>query len=331
MKILVTMPKSGVRDGFLPPRVVKKLESIGEVEWNETSGNFSPGELKDRIKDVEVCIAGWGSARFDEEVLKDADRLKVIAYTGGSVANIVSDYLYEKGITVLSGNEIYAESVAEGVLTYILTSLRRVIYFQNQIFEGNWPPTEAWDEGILDQSIGLIGFGAVARYLTRMLEPFRVKVYAYDPYVDDEVLNSHGVERAGMEEIFANCKIISVHAAKTPETYHLIGKKQLESIQDGGLFVNTARASIVDTEALIGELLKNRFNAVIDVFDEEPLPADSPLIGLPNVLLQPHRGGPTTDRWEIVTLNLIEDTLRVFAGEKARLEIKKEYAMAMTQ
>ena len=97
------------------------------------------------------------------------------------------------------------------------------------------------------------------------------------------------------------------------------------------LFVNTARASIVDTEALIGELLKNRFNAVIDVFDEEPLPADSPLIGLPNVLLQPHRGGPTTDRWEIVTLNLIEDTLRVFAGEKARLEIKKEYAMAMTQ
>ncbi len=79
-----------------------------------------------------------------------------------------------------------------------------------------------------------------------------------------------------------------------------------------GLFVNTARASIVDTEALIGELLKNRFNAVIDVFDEEPLPADSPLIGLPNVLLQPPiGGGPTTDRWEIVTLNLIEDTLRV--------------------
>lgn len=331
MKILVTMPKSRIRDSFFCPQVVNKLESIGEVEWNETSDNFSPEELRKKIRDVDVCMAGWGSARFDERVLENANRLKVIAYTGGSVANIVSDSLYERGITVLSGNEIYAESVAEGVMAYILASLRRIIFFQDQIAEGNWPAPEAWDEGILDQSIGLVGFGAVARYLTRMLAPFRAKVYAYDPYVSDEIFKSYGVKRASLEDIFSNCKIISLHAARTPDTYHLVGKGLLESIGDGGLFVNTARASIVDTEALIVELLKNRFNAVIDVFDVEPLPADSPLVGLPNVLLQPHRGGPTTDRWKVVTLSLIDDFLRVFAGEESRLEIKREYAMAMTQ
>ena len=166
----------------------------------------------------------------------------------------------------------------------------------------------------MDQSIGLIGFGAVARYLVRMLEPFRIR-YAYDPYVDDEVLHSYGVERASMDEIFSNCKIISVHAAKTPETYHLVGKKHLESIQDGGLLSIQPGPALLILKPYRGELKKNRFNAVIDVFDE-PLPPDSPLIEATQRTFATPSGDQQPIDGEIVTLSLIEDVLKYWPGRR---------------
>ena len=331
MKILVTMPISQIRSTFFPPEVIKRMESIAEVEWNETENPFGIEELKKRLRDVDVCMTGWGSERFDSEVLESADKLKVIAHTGGSVATIVSNELYEKGIIVLSGNPYYAESVAEGAIAYMLCSLRRIVFYQDMVQNGGWASPESWDEGLLDQSLGLVGFGAIAKFLTKKLAPFRVKIKAYDPYVDDEILKEYGVERASLEDIFSKSKIISIHAAKTPDTYHLVGSELLQAIPDGALLVNTARSSIINTAALEEELQKNRFQAVLDVFDEEPLPKDSKLIGLPNVLLMPHRGGPTTDRWRIVTLALIDDILRIFDGKEPVLAIEKKYAMAMSR
>lgn len=331
MKILVTMPQSEIRDTFFPPAIAKRLESIAEVEWNETGRPFGTANLKERIKDMDVCMTGWGTERFDNEILENAKKLKIIAHTGGSVATLVSDAVYEKGITVLSGNKLYAESVAESVVGYILCSLRRMVVFQENVRNGKWPSTSAWDEGLLDQDIGLVGFGAVARNLPKMLAPFRVKIRAYDPYVKDEIFREYGVEHASLEEIFTESKIISLHVAQTPDTHHLINNALIQSIPDGALLVNTARAGIIDSAALEEELLKNRFNAVLDVFDVEPLPADSKLIGLPNVLLQPHRGGPTVDRWKIVTSNLIDDILSIFNGKKPVFGIDRDYAIAMTR
>lgn len=331
MKILVTMPVSVTRDTFFDAGVRSRMESMGEVEWNDGSAQWGIEDLKSRMKDVDVCMTGWGSARYVKEILDHAPNLKVLAHTGGSVATIVSDELYDRGIVVLSGNQLYAQSVAEGVIAYILCSLRRIIHYANELQKGHWKEVNSQDEGLLDQTIGLVGFGAVARFLVPMLKPFHVKIKVYDPYVKDEVLKEHGVERDSLENIFSRCRIISLHAAQTPDTHHMIGKRHFELIQDGALFVNTARAGIVDTEAMIEELQKNRFNAFLDVYDVEPLPADSKLIGLPNVILMPHRAGPTVDRRRIVTMALLDDIQRIFNGQKPFLEIGREYAMSMTR
>lgn len=332
MNILVAMAANKVRSTFIPSEAAEKIELLGNVSWNTEENEYSVQELREKIKDVDVCITGWGCKRFDRNILEGNDKLRLVAHTGGSVAGLASDYLYEKGIKVISGNKIYAESVAEGVIAYILASLRDIPLYSSEMQSGDWQKNASYNEGMLDQSIGLVGFGAVARYLVKMLEVFRVEVKVYDPFVTEQTFAQYGVTRAdSLEEIFTSSKIISIHAPRTPETYHMIDKELISKIPYGTLFVNTARGSIVDENTLGEYLQKGRFKAVLDVYENEPLPAGSKLRGLSNVILMPHMAGPTVDRRKNVTLELLEDIKRFYNGQQLQYEIKQEYAMAMTR
>ena len=126
MKLLVTAPQGVIRESFLPKQVRDRLESVAEVEYNTLSRNWTPEELRDRLHGVDVALTGWGTTLFDETVLAGADRLRLIAHTGGSVTPVMSDAAYDRGIRVISGNEMYAESVAESVIAYALTALRKI-------------------------------------------------------------------------------------------------------------------------------------------------------------------------------------------------------------
>lgn len=331
MKILVTIPPSDVKDTFIPPDIARKLETLGTVVYNPGEHNYSSGSLREALPGVDACITGWASPCFDENALQGADRLRLVAHTGGSVAAIASPALYDRGITVVSGNWLYAESVAEGVIAYILCSLRELPHFSGEVQAGRWRTELYHNEGLLDKSVGLIGFGMVARYLVKMLEPFRVKIRAYDPYVSDDALVACGVERATLEDIVSQSDIISIHAARTPGTFHLVTRELLQTIRDGALLVNTARGNIIDEEALAEELATGRFKAVLDVFTEEPLPMDSGLRGLKNVILIPHMAGPTIDRRRFVTLALIEEIENFFSGRPLRYSIGREYGMSMSR
>ncbi len=331
MKILVAMRTGKTRDAFITPRAAKMLEELGTVIWNESDRVLRDEALKEKLKGVEVCITGWGCQCFDKDILESADSLRLIAHTGGSVATLVTEDVYKKGIKVISGNRIYAESVAEGTIAYMLASLRDIPYYSEMVQQNKWPHEEYTTEGLLDQTVGLVGFGMVAKYLARMIQPFRVKLKAYDPFVADEVFKEYGVEKATLEEVLTTCKIVSVHAAKTEGTYHMIGKDLLEKIPDGTILVNTARGSIFDEEALAEELQKGRFKAILDVFETEPLPENSKLRGLKNVILIPHMAGPTADRMERVTLELIEDIKNLYQGKPLKHEIDWNYAKAMTR
>lgn len=331
MKLLVTYPVGAERDTFIPSEVVRKLDSMYEVVWNYSSEQFSEDELKEKIRDVDVCIVGWRCRRLDKNILECAEKLKLVAHLGGSVAPVVSDYLYEKGIRVISGNNVFAESVAEGTLAYMLCSLRDIVSYSNGLQKGQWKSEDFFNESLLDQSVGLVGFGTVARYLTKMLAPFRARVKIYDPFVKDNLCEEYNVIKTSLEDLFKTCKIISIHAPETDGTYHMIGRELLGMVQDGALLINTSRGSVIDEEILADELQKKRFKAVLDVYEFEPLPADSRLIGLSNAILIPHMGGPTMDRRKHVILTLLEDINRFFNGEKLKNEIIKEHAERMSR
>lgn len=331
MNILVAIPKGSIRNSFIPAHVAARLESLGDVSWNNTEEDYSAQELRDRLTGMDVCVTGWGNACFDGAVLQCADRLNLVAHTGGSVAPYVSSTFFDRGLKIISGNRLYAESVAEGVIAYMLCSLRSLPHYNNEVQQGRWRSEYAPNEGLLDKTVGLVGFGMVARNLVRMLKPFRVGITVYDPYVSDEELSACGVRRASLEEVMSGSQIISLHAPRTPGTHHMIHAQLLRTVQDGALFVNTARGSLVDEEALADELETGRFKAILDVYETEPLQAGSRLRGLGNVILIPHMAGPTLDRRGFVTLALIDDIQNFSLGKPLKHEIDREYALSMTR
>ena len=331
MKILVTMPVGEVRESFLPLQVRERLESVAEVEYNTMERNFTPEELKERLRGKDIALTGWGTGLFDETVLEGNDTLRLIAHTGGSVTPVMSDEAYERGIRVISGNEMYAESVAESVIAYALASLRRIPEFIDRTRSGDWYHAgEVW-EGLLDQTVGVIGFGMTSRHLFRMGKAFRLKFKVLEkPYLTSEVQQEYGFTTASLEEIFRTCKIVSLHCGMTKSYYHLVNRRLLEMMPDGALLINTARGPGIDEQALVAELKRGRIKAVLDVYEQEPLPADSELRSLPNVYSIPHMGGPTFDRRWMIAMALIDDIERLERGEALHMEITREYASHMS-
>lgn len=331
MNILVTHPKGEVRDTFFSKEVIEKLNSMRNIVWNDKTRNFTKEELAEKLRDIDVCITGWGCPQFDSFVLEKADKFKLLAHTGGSVANVASEALYDKGVKVISGNDIYAESVAEGVITYILCSLREIPYYSSKMKRGEWRDNNFKNQGLLDKTVGLIGFGAVSRHLVKLLSPFRCFIKVYDPFISSEIIKGYGAKSCTLEEVLKESDIISLHIPQTQNTYHMFNEKLLSMIGDDTLLINTARGSIIDEEALICQLKKGRFKAVLDVYEIEPLPQDSELKNLENVILIPHMAGPTADRRSYVTLKILEDIERFVHGKSLLMEIPKKYGLSMTK
>ena len=139
-----------------------------------------------------------------------------------------------------------------------------------------------------------------------------------------------GLTYASLEEIFSTCRVVSLHTARNPETKHMIRAEHFAMLEDGAVFLNTARGEVIDEDALAAELKTGRIRAVLDVYQTEPLPADSPFVGLKNAMLFPHQCGPTYDRRDFVTQGLIDDVVAFFEGKAVKNEIFAEVARRMT-
>ncbi len=331
MNILVTVPRGKVRDSFFPDTVIERLEKLGDVRWNDTDEDWTGTDLREHVRDIDICVTGWGTPTFDDEVVVAANRLKLIAHTGGTVAPIVSKAVYERGITVLSGNDLFAESVAEGVICYILLACRDIIKYTNLLRNGVWPEIDFVNSGLLGKTVGLVGYGMVSRHLIDMLKVFHVDIKVCSDHIGPNDGKESGFEVVSLDELFSSCDIISLHLADTPRNYHRIDHTLISSIKDGGLLVNTARGNIIDEKALIRELTSGRFFAVLDVFEQEPLSPKSPLLSMPNVVCIPHMAGPTVDRRPIVTKELVEDIERYLRSEPLKYKIEYSYSQHMTK
>lgn len=330
-KVLVAIPHGSVKDTFMPDNVCKYLEERFEAAYNDTGSQYSVEELKALLPDYDAVITGWGTRPITGETA--GDRLKLIAHTGGTVANLVDGSTYERGITVLSGNKHYAESVAEGTLAYILTAQRRIPDYIASVRNGAWRTEASVWEGLIGKTVGIVGIGTISRLLIPLLTPFCVKIKYFSHYpVEKEFEEKYGLERMTLRELFSICDIVTVHSALNSDNRGLIGKEMFALLKDNALFVNTSRGDVIDEMALIEALKENRFRALIDVYHREPLAEDSPLRTLPNVYPIPHMAGPTLDLREHITTALIDDMVRFFDGNThPALEITREMSLRMTK
>jgi len=330
MLIYVSTPDNSVSRTFLTDRTKRELEKLGQIVYNTFDHYLRPYELGEETN-CDVLVSLWGAPKFDQSYLDIFPNLKLYVYLGASVANIVDNTFYKKGIRIISGNAIYARSVAEGCICYMLCALRNIEKYSTIVRNGGWKETDFSNQGLFGKSVGLIGFGAVAQYLTTLLQAFGATVKAYDKYVSYREIEALGAEPSSMEELFAECDIVSIHLPKTSDTEKSIGKKYFKSMKDGALLVNTARGEILDEEALIAELATGRISATLDVFDGEIMDNCNPLRYLKNVLPIPHMAGPTIDMREETALSLIEDIACFTVGKAMRNEIEYRRAQLMTQ
>ncbi|MBE6966066.1 MAG: hydroxyacid dehydrogenase [Ruminococcaceae bacterium] len=325
---------------FFPEENIKKIESLfDEVIWNETGRDFTEEEFLEKVRDVDAIFTSSSKNKINKKVLDNAPKLKIVAHLMGSVANIVTEDVFDAGIKVIGTNDgIFAESVAEATLLYILMSNRCVKNVLDTI--NNVGGEEGWTtarkivfrRGLMGRSVGLVSFGAITEHLARMLQPFHCKIKVYSRSISEEKLRQYNMERASLEEIFSTCDVISLHTAWTKQTEGMITRELLHSIKDNALLVNTARGMIVDEPALIDELKTGRFRAVLDVtINEPPEYEKGGLYDLPNVILMPHHGGPTADRYPLIAAEMIDEVYAYLAeGKIPAGEFSRERINTMT-
>jgi phosphoglycerate dehydrogenase-like enzyme len=303
---------------IFPERVRSELESFAQAVYNDLGRDMTEAELRERVGDMDACITTWGSPKFTADVVAAAPRLKIIAHAAGSVKPVVSDAVFARGIVVTSAAGVIARYVGEMALLFTLAALRQLLRYDAALKQERvWRVTGVPEpDTLLDQRVGLIGFGRTGREFARLLRPFDVELLIYDPHIGDAVAREYGARLVSLEEVLTTCRVISLHAASLPGTRNLLDATRLAMIPDGVAFINTARGALVDMAALVEELKKGRFTAALDVFDpEEPLPADHPLRDLPNVILTPHVAGPVRTRYWEMGRYAVDTVRRVLAGE----------------
>ncbi|MDJ0630463.1 MAG: NAD(P)-dependent oxidoreductase [Rhodobacter sp.] len=255
------------------------------------------------------------------EIARAANLSAVIEVSGTFQEGIDYQACFDRGIEVLSCAPGFQFSVAEMAVAMILSGGRGLVQEHEAFRAGteHWLSDEdATDFSMYDQTIGFVGFGAIARECCRLLAPFRPKISAFDPWLDPDALAADGITRRGLDDLVASCRCIVVAAAPTDENWRLVGQRQIELMQPGTLVVVISRSHLVDFPALIAAAGAGHIRAAVDVFPEEPVPADAPVRRAPNVILSPHRAAAVPGGRHPIGRMIVHDIEAMLAGRPER-------------
>ncbi|MFJ3673293.1 hydroxyacid dehydrogenase [Streptomyces sp. NPDC090106] len=272
-----------------------------------------------RAAQIEVLLTSWGSPRLDAEVLHRLPALRLVAHVAGSVRRVVTDAVWERGITVLSAADANNEPVAEYVCAQTVLALKDVHRRTRRITAERTVPGITGIPGIGGGAVGLVSFGSIARKVARRLRRLGVEVLAWDPYQPAETFAADGaVQVAGLPELVSRSRVLSIHTPLIAgRTDGLLGGDLLRLLPPGATVLNTARGAVVDEAGLI-DVLRERPDvfAVLDVTTEEPPLPDSPLYTLPNCQLTGHVAGAVGAE-QLALGRLVVDDLRRYAAGRA--------------
>jgi phosphoglycerate dehydrogenase-like enzyme len=303
------------------------LSRFGEVLYEGFADRMqllAGKRLTERLRGVDVLVTEMDQLRA--AVVAQADTLQVVACCRGDPVNVDVEACTARGIPVLYAPGRNAAAVAELTVCFMLMLNRRVRPALRLLHEdggGLGTMAQAFFElkgdELWNKTVGLVGFGAVGQAVAARLRAFDARVIAFDPYAGAERADSLGVARVALDELLRESDFVSLHAALTPETNGLIGAAQIASMKPGAYFINTARGALVDENALVQALRENRLaGAALDVFAQEPPPADHPLLQLDNVIATPHIGGNTNQVVTHQSRLIAQDLVALFEGRALR-------------
>jgi D-3-phosphoglycerate dehydrogenase len=272
------------------------------------------------LKGVQGVILRTG-VTFNKELLSQADELQVISRTGAGVDNVDLAVATRMGILVTVVPGANTRSVVEHALTLIFASMKQIPLMDREVRRDNFAIRfKNLPRDLYGKTLGLVGLGRIGSELARVCrQAFDMHILAYDPYVAPETMAKvkSWVEFCSMEKLFREADVISLHIPFSPETQKMIGAQQLGWMKPDAFLVNTSRGGVIDEAALVQCLKERRIaGAGLDVFAREPLPEESLLKGLDNVILTPHTAALTRECVIRVAVEAARATLDVFQGRK---------------
>jgi phosphoglycerate dehydrogenase-like enzyme len=296
--------------------LLDRLERVARV----TRGRARPW-LGDARLDADVLVTGWGSDLLPE--VRGDGRLQLIVHSAGTIKKIVPRALLADGVRLTQASQTMARSVAELALFSTLSLLRHLHPVDRRMRDRDWAGASSFGLGstVDGTTVGVVGASRVGRIYIDLAKALGAEVSVYDPYLDEVEASALGARLTSLDDVLSTNRVVAVHAPVTDETRGFLSAEKLALLADGTALVNTARSALFDSAALERELVSGRIDAALDVFDVEPLPADSPLWSLPNVALTPHLGAVTTQSRRSQGVFVVEEIERFVRGEPLAGEV----------
>ena len=312
---------------MLDDTAIAQLNTLGDVRW-PAGATIDASDVDRLLQGATACLTGWGTPPFDAAARQRHPRLALVAHSAGSVRTLIPARLFDDGLRVSHAASKIAAPVAEFVVAEALLAMRGIDRLHHRLRNGGeWLDVRAAvPQRLLGaRTVGIVGAGYVGRAVMRLLVPFGCRVLVFDPYLDETEAAALGVVSAALDDALAQSDVISLHAPVLPETRRMIGARELALLRPGALFINTARAELVDQAALLAEIRAGRIVAALDVFDNEPLPPDSPFRDpmLANVTISPHAAGHTEEAHFAQGQAMVDEIGRLLRREPLHHEVTR--------
>ncbi|MEM2350723.1 MAG: hydroxyacid dehydrogenase, partial [Candidatus Bathyarchaeia archaeon] len=274
--------------GVYTPEAVERLRSIAEVVRIELKGrSLSEDESIEILRGFDILILGGGCI-VTERVLRETG-LKVVARHGVGLDNVDVEAATKLGVPVLYTPHANSRAVAEHTFALILSLSRRITLAHEYVRRLRASPPKLIGFELEGKKLGVIGFGAIGRLVAGIGKGFGMLILVYDPYVDPKIIEDYGCRPVDLETLLRESDIVTIHVPLTRETYHMIGERELKLMKPTALIVNTSRGAVIDESILVKALREGWIaGAALDVFEEEPLKPENPLLSMDNVVATPH-------------------------------------------
>ena len=291
-----------------------RAKQLGEVRVVTPRGADQEDELIRRVDRARVAINIRAHARFTDTVMGACKNLKMISIWGTGTDNIDLEAAGRRGVTVCNTPGVNARAVAEHAIALMLAVSRRIPQIDRQMREGKWP-REMLSQS-LGKTLGVFGTGKIGERVITIANALGMNVLAWSARGDTRHVEKLGAKPASKDEILRDADVISLHVRLAPETRGFLGKRDFQAMKRTSILVNTGRGPLVDRDALLEALRQGRIaGAGLDVFHDEPLKPDDPILALENVVLSPHNAGQTPEVIRDGLLRAVENVENYLKGK----------------